>query len=75
MLSAESISQSTEVLILHSLLYISNFAESVSCIELSLKKKEVGAIAGTSFSPPALLPSLRGGGSEMCVTAMFLINP
>ena len=74
MLSAESILQSRELLIMHSSLYIYNSAESVSCTEQSLEKEEVAAVAGTSFAPLALLPSLMRGGSEMHVTAMYLIN-
>lgn len=72
MLFAESISQSTEFCTVRFSLYIPSSAESASCIELS--QKEVASVAGRSLSPLALLPSLRVGGSEMCVTVMFLIN-
>lgn len=55
-LSAESVSWSTEVLTLHSALYISNSAEPVSCIELFLKKVEVAAVGNKVLSPrPACL--------------------
>lgn len=74
MLSAESVSWSTEVLTLHSAIYISNSAEPVSCIELFLKKVEVVAVGGTRFSPPGLLALWTGGGRELCMTTMFL-NP
>lgn len=61
-------------LTLHSALYASNSAELLSCIELMLEKLQVAAVEGTRFSPPALLVLWRGGGRELCVTAMFLIN-
>lgn len=39
-----------------------------------MRKAEFTAVVGTNFSPPALLPSLRGEGSETRVMAMLFVN-